>query len=282
MRSAEWAAWIGNRIGKPPGFERVARWFAPPEKCGGLPELCLARDGFVFLARRGMPVEWHVSFFGSYEPEIRAIFRAVLPMGGVALDIGANVGWHTLLMASLVGSGGRVLAAEANPSVRQRLQDNLNLNRFKQVEVVPYAMADTEGMMEFYAPEGDDPDSGNGYVVTPGRAARTGTVRVESRRMDSIIRSSGIDRLDVIKIDVEGFEWPVLRGGEETIARFRPHVVFEYNTVYASRGGGTPKLMAEFFRTHRYRLFAIGRNWNEAIGGDHWPDCADIWAVPIG
>jgi len=142
-------AWLGNRIGKPPGFERIVRRFASPEKCDGLPEMCLVREGFVFLARPAVPVDWNITFFGTYEPEIRMIFRAVLPAGGAALDIGANVGWHTLLMASLVGSNGRVLAAEANPAVRQRLLENLSLNRFKQAEVLPCAIADKEETMEF-------------------------------------------------------------------------------------------------------------------------------------
>jgi hypothetical protein len=99
--------------------------------------------------------------------------------------------------------------------------------------------------------------------------------------MDAIVAAAGIERLDLLKIDVEGFEWRVLRGGEGTIAKFRPHIVFEYNAETAPRGGGTPALMGEFFRTHRYCLFAIGRNWAEKIEGDRWPQSADIWAVPV-
>jgi FkbM family methyltransferase len=279
--SVQLLAWLGNRFGKPKGFERIVRWFASPEKCSDLPELCLVRDGLVFLARPGVQVDWHVFFFGTYEPEVRRIFRTVLPLGGVALDIGANVGWHTLLMASLVGASGRVLAVEANPFLRQRLHDHLCLNRFRQVDVMPCAAADTEGMMEFYAPAANDPDSGNGHVVEPGPGGHGGTIRVEAHRLDAIIVASGIGRLDLIKIDVEGFEWQVLRGGEETIAKFRPHIVFEYNGEYASRGGGTPELISEFFRANRYRLFAIGRNWAQAIEGGSWPRSADIWAVPV-
>ncbi|MGA8215704.1 MAG: FkbM family methyltransferase [Candidatus Sulfotelmatobacter sp.] len=278
--SVQLLAWLGNRFGKPMGFERIVRWFASPEKCSDLPELCLVRDGLVFLARPGVQVDWHVAFFGTYEPEVRRIFRTVLPLGGVALDIGANVGWHTLLMASLVGASGRVLAVEANPALRQRLHNHLHLNRFRQVEVMPCAAADTEEMMEFYAPAANDRNSGNGHVVEHPRG-HASTIRVEARRVDTIIAAARCERLDLIKIDVEGFEWRVLRGGEDTIAKFRPHIVFEYDAEYAPRGGGTPELLGEFFRAHRYRLFAIGRNWAEAIEGDRWPQCADIWAVPV-
>ena len=280
-KSIKFLSWIGSGIGKPPGWERVVRMFVSPEKCRGIGELCMVRDGVVFQAQPWVPIGWHVALFGTYEPELRAIFQAVLPTGGVALDIGANVGWHTLLMASLVGDDGRVLAAEANPSVRVHLHNNLKLNRFGQVEVIPYAIADAEGTVEFYGPDADDADSGNGHVVTDGVERERGIIRVETRRLDTIVYTTQIERLDLIKIDVEGFEWPVLQGGENTIVKFRPHIIFEYDAAYSSRGKGDLRAMAEFFRTHRYRLFAIGRTWAEAVDLENWPDCANIWATPV-
>src|SRR5262249_42717932 len=66
------------------------------------------------------------------------------------------------------------------------------------------------------------------------------------------------------------------------IAEFRPHIVFEYNAEYSSRGKGDPHAICEFFRMHRYRLFAVGRTWAEAVGPGNWPDCANIWAAPLG
>jgi FkbM family methyltransferase len=274
-------AWIGNRIGKPPGWERVVRLFAAPEKCRAMRDICTAREGVVFLAQPAVPLGWHVAFFGTYEPELRQIFRAVLPVGGIAMDVGANVGWHTLLMAHLVGEGGRVLAAEPNPSVRKRLEDNLKLNRFRQVEVIPHAIADTEGAVDFYGPDADDASSGDGHVITAAAMAQRGVIRVETRRVDAILLATQIERLDLIKIDVEGFEWPVLQGAVQTIAKFRPHIVFEYNAEYAFRGGGTSQLLWEFFEENRYRLFAIGRTWAVEVEPGNWPQCTDIWAVPV-
>src|SRR5947207_555982 len=98
-RRLELLAWLGSRIGKPPGFERLARRLVPMERCAGLPEICLVRDGMLFTSRLGAPIGWHVALFGTYEPELREIMRALLPLRGVAIDIGANVGWHALLMS---------------------------------------------------------------------------------------------------------------------------------------------------------------------------------------
>lgn len=278
-RTIDLLAWTGARIGKPPGWERIVRWFAPPERFRGTPAICLERDGMAFVAQPWVPLGWHVAMFGTYEPELRSLMRALLPAGGVAIDVGANVGWHTLLMARLAGANGRVLAVEANPSVRQVLDRNIALNRFSNVEVVPVIVSDHEGAHGFFSPPAEDQASGDGYVVM-GNVAQSNVIQVESRRLDTIAAASRLERLDFLKIDVEGWEWPALQGAEETIARFRPNIVFEYNDEYVSRGGGTPEAFTGFLARHRYQGFAIGRNWASAIEAGHWPSCANVLAVP--
>jgi FkbM family methyltransferase len=273
-------AWIGRRIGKPRGWERVVRLFSTPEKCRSMGDLCLERDGMMFLAQPGVPLGWHVAMFGTYEPEVREIFRSVLHAGGVAVDVGANVGWHTLLMARLVGDAGKVFAVEANAAVRKRLEDNIQLNRFGQIEVIGYAMAKDSGVLPFFGPAADDASSGDGHVVEAPSPGQRGIVHVESRSLDTVLSEARVERVDLVKIDVEGYEWPVLQGAERSIARFRPHVVFEYNTEYAFRGGGTAELIQDFFTRHGYKLFAVRRGGAEAVDLRNWPHCADIWAKP--
>jgi FkbM family methyltransferase len=279
-RTIDALTWIGHRIGKPPGWERVVRLVAPPEKCRGLPERRLRRDDIIFIARPGVPLGWHIAFFGTYEPELRRVFRGVLATGGIAVDAGANVGWHTLLMARLVGEGGRVLAVEANPSVRTRLVEHLELNEIRNVEVIPCALGDAQGSVEFQAPAVDDPAAGDGHVVDAGDIQRRDVIRVEVRTLDAILEPMHLERLDLIKIDVEGFEWPVLKGAERAIAKFRPHIVFEYIDEYADRGGGNPQALADFFEMHGYGLSTIGRNGSESIVEGRWPSAANLWAMP--
>jgi FkbM family methyltransferase len=274
-------AWTGQRIGKPPGWERAVRWLAAPEKFRGGPDLCLVRDGMAFITQPSVPLGWHVAMFGTYEPGLRAILGALLGPGAVAMDVGANVGWHTLLMAKRVGDQGRVLAVEANPSVRARLADNVSINGFAHVDIVPCALAAREGQVEFYGPAEDDADSGNGHVVSEADQSREGVFTVETRTLDAVVAAAGLERLDAIKIDVEGYEWPVLQGAGTTLARFHPHVIFEYVEEYAGRGGATPDTLMDFFERQGYRLFALRRDWSERVTRGSWPECADIWAVPI-
>lgn len=278
-RRAEILAWIGSRIGKPPGYERIVRRLMPIEKCASFPDICLVRDGNLFITRPGLPLGWHVAFFGSYEPELRDIIRTVLPSAGVAVDIGANVGWHTLLMARQVGPQGRVIAIEPNPSTGAQLLRNVRLNGFQQVQIGPYAVGSAERSVDFYGPDADDLGSASSHIVSDPTAT---TIQVDCRTLDGIASEHRLERLDLLKIDVEGFEWPVLQGGEQTIAQFRPCILFEFDSAYAGRGGGTPRLFVEFFRQHGYSVFSVGRNWAQRLELSTWPDCANILATPSG
>ncbi len=280
--SIELLAWVGTRLRKPPGWERFVRLFASPEKFASVAELRVLRDGNLFLAQPALTLGWNVVMFGTYEPELRAIIRKVLPNGGVAVDVGANVGWHTLLMANQVGELGRVFAVEPNPSVRRRLENHLKLNGLSQVAVLAVALAAEDGSADFWGPGAGAPESGDGHLLANAGDSPGDVVRVQTRRLDSIAAEASIQRLDLIKIDVEGFEWDVLRGGEAALARFRPHIVFEFNEDYISRSACTSELLERFFARHRYQLSAIRRNRAVPIEPGRWPHNADVWAAPAG
>lgn len=278
-RRADAVAWLGARIGKPKGFERIARWIAPPESLRALGEVCLVRDEMLFLTRPNNVIGWHAALFGSYEPELRSLMRASLVPGGVAIDAGANAGWHTLLMAKCVGPKGLVLAAEANPPVCRHLERNVAINRFAQVRILCHALGEAEGELSFLDIADEDPGSGSGHVVRGDEAVAANRVAV--RPLDALVREAGIARLDLIKIDVEGFEWPVLQGARSTIAKFRPPIIFEFDANYAPRGGGTPELLWDFFAGQGYELSIPGRKGAPSrIEQTRWPACANILAQP--
>ena len=283
VKSIELLGLIGRRIGKPPGWERIVRVFAGPERFSRCGDLCLIRDGMAFIVQPTLPIDWHITMFGTYEPELRRILGAVLQPGYVAIDVGANIGWHTLLMSRLVGLDGHVLAVEANPGVCERLAANLAINRVSQVEIIPCALAASASRVSFLAPSGDDPGSANGHMIDAMSitADTRDIIVVEALTLDSAIEARSLSRVDIIKIDVEGFEWPVLLGSVGTLTHFRPHVVFEYLKEYAHRGGATPEGLTTFFDAHGYGLYAITRNWAERLSPVNWPDYADIWAVPF-
>lgn len=94
------------------------------------------------------PIYW--GLLGEFEPHIRTLIRRYLRPGMVAVDVGANIGLHTLQMARAVGPQGRVYAVEPAPDNLKYLKRNIALNRLSQVEVLPWAASSEHGIQEFY------------------------------------------------------------------------------------------------------------------------------------
>lgn len=197
------------------------------------------------------------------EPELAMLDRLIGP-GGQMLDIGANIGIYSLRAASLVGRAGRVIAVEPGREALLALRANLALNDMPQVTVLPVALAAEEGVAQLYhVPLGNDPQA---FSLLPQSGSVT-SEQVVTRTLDSILRDAGVTRLDLIKMDVEGLELAVLRGGADSIARLRPMIIFEINAAAALQANGASHdvfdlLIAAGYRIHRVeagRLVPIDR-----------------------
>jgi FkbM family methyltransferase len=210
------------------------------------------QDGYTFPVDRGTLLGWSVHFFGTYEPEVRAVLREHLHANDVAIDIGANVGWHALMMASRVGTGGRVYAFEPNETTRRRLIAAIEDNALSNVVVDPRAVSDRVGAAGF-----DAPPAGHVWDGT-GRLSRDATATsIECTTLDAFAESQQITRVSFIKIDVEGWEFAVLRGAERLLQIARPVVVFEYDPAYISRSGGSGNALTALLAGSGYELFAL-------------------------
>lgn len=269
---------LGQRWGKPPGWERVVRCLAPPERCTGLAaRLIRTRDGLLFLADPATLLGWKLLFFGGYEGEVRELFRAILPPGGTAVDVGANVGWHTLLMAKLVGREGAVVAFEPHPGLQRQLAFSMAMNRLDNVRVQGCALSDRAGRGGFYCPDADGLGAGTGHLL--GSAPGAEAIDVPVDLLDNVWPTLGLQRLDLIKIDIEGWELPALRGARATIARFRPHVCFEFDGDYIGRCGAAESDYQSFFAELGYRVFNVERTGMRELGRQ-WPAFGNLLAVP--
>jgi FkbM family methyltransferase len=146
---------------------------------------------------------------------------AFVPEGGVAIDVGANLGEWSVPLAKAVGPSGRGLCIEPNPVIADALAATLRINNLQQAQVLPLALSDTDGTGHLSIAMGD---SGLSRLSS---TAVGGTVGVVLRSLDSIVGEHGLARLDLIKIDVEGYERQVFAGANQTLHRLRPAVVFE-------------------------------------------------------
>lgn len=146
---------------------------------------------------------------GGYEPYMQDAFERYVRPGMIVLDIGAHNGFHSLLLASM---GANVIAIEPNPINRESLLRQVAVNPALKISALPYALGDTEGMAQFTFNGAMSHLSDNGE-------------RVEVRTLDSLGLSP-----DVIKIDVEGFESQVLRGGMKSLEQDRPVILSDYDS----------------------------------------------------
>lgn len=160
-----------------------------------------------------------------YEPHVTRVLRGLLSPGATFVDVGANIGYFSLLAASLVGPAGRVLAFEPNPANCELLRQSVTANDFAWIAIHPVAVAEARQQIAF-ATAGVD---SNGRVINPAEAeAEVAPLPlVEAVPLDEAL--AGVPRVDAIKIDVEGAEARVWRGMQAVIQRHRPPLLFEFS-----------------------------------------------------
>jgi FkbM family methyltransferase len=161
-----------------------------------------------------------------FEPAVRKAIEARISKGMVILDIGANIGYFTLRFSSLVGPNGRVIAFEPNPSMVAELEFNVRLNQASNVQIVPCALSENDGEAQFCFPEPGM--EAHGSLMENGLFEVERRERIAVRRLDSVLREECIERVDFVKIDVEGAERLVLSGAEELLSQVpAPTFIFE-------------------------------------------------------
>lgn len=152
---------------------------------------------------------------GTYEPEKTRCITETTKAGMTVLDIGAHVGYFSLIMSQMVGSSGEIHAFEPRDLNRDFLKTHIRLNKIRNVRVHPECVGDQIGQVRFETRTG----SGTGHV------SGSGNITVLMTTIDALVKGSVIPLPDLIKIDVEGTELPVLKGGYETIRKRRPTMI---------------------------------------------------------
>lgn len=165
-------------------------------------------------------------WLGTYEPDLQSALRTLVPPGAVAYDVGANIGYVSLLLARAAGEQGRVFAFEALPANLQRLRRNLELNGMAgRVQVVAGAVTQAAGPVRFLV----HPSGGMGKAAgSAGRADQyRSEVTVEGLSLDEFVYDRGNPPPQVVKMDIEGGEVMALPGLRRLLAEARPTMLME-------------------------------------------------------
>ena len=185
---------------------------------------------------------------GTYEKGTIQLLGKFLKPGSTFLDIGANIGLMSSIASKYVGEHGKVLAVEANPKTVELLQHNLALNDCKNVEIFSLALGKEPGKATLY--ENWNVNRGGASLLAQEESEG---IEVPVDTIDDLFKN---DRIDVLKIDVEGFELEVLKGGIDVLKKQQPVLIIEVSEQRENIAGVSPKEIADFVRTlGNYKLY---------------------------
>lgn len=197
-------------------------------------------------------LEARILFYGHHEKEIAQLIHQIVRPGDVCIDVGANVGAHTLVMAFATGATGRVIAIEPQPALVERLLENIALNHLDHVAVVNAALTDKDGTATLHTFEDGADVQGLSSLDT-----RAGGPSVEVRALTgrTLARVVGLRACRLVKVDCAGHEMVVLRQLAEVIREHRPYVLFHYSLESWGKRGDRIEEAMGLLRACDYRLY---------------------------
>jgi FkbM family methyltransferase len=183
-----------------------------------------------------------IVYTGDYEPSIKKVFKGQIRKGDVILDVGANIGFHTLYFAELTGINGKVIAFEPVPHNFEALVNNIRLNSNQHIESHNIALSNRNESLKIAA----DVNSTN-----------PGSFNLFDQRGETTINCRIGDQLIGLKIDVVGYEAYVIEGLINTITENRPKIIFEFDHHYHQKTGLTNTFIFDILMQLGYIFYII-------------------------
>ena len=205
----------------------------------------------LFLNKKGLALS--ISHYGTYEELESKIMEEKIEMGNIVVDVGANIGLHTLNMAKIVGNTGQVFAFEPDPSNFEILKKNVKINNYKNIIVERKAVGDKHGRTTLY--QSDHPGKNR---IFPQTEQAKSQVQVELTNLDNYFDSDMIDKINFIKIDVEGLEFSVLKGMKNILKNSKKiKILFEFMPENTMEVGFTPIELLNYLTSNNFKLYCM-------------------------
>ena len=238
------------------GRDRLLRRICNPDRAPAL-EFVVPFFGKIYPGRLDNFIDWSVFHYGAYARHelllLADLATALRPLknGRLAFfDVGANVGNHSLFMAA---QGLKVFAFEPFPPVRAELRRKFEANPGLPVCVFEFGMGDSDARLRFRPPSGANMGTGS---FIDGTSDEGEQIELQVRLGDAVFGELGLPAIDILKIDVEGFECQVLAGLAGRLRSDRPVILFELSEKTRSRFQSSTGLKAALYPDHE--LFEVG------------------------
>jgi FkbM family methyltransferase len=237
------------------------------------------RDGSLMKVDRSTAIGSALFWYGYHSIDELCVLGTLLESDMVFVDIGANQGEFTLYAGRRI-TAGRILAFEPMPRMFAQLQENIQLNGLTRVVVHNTALSNHAGSMTIHA-AADAVNEGLGTLYPTGADFEpAGTVQLEV--FDDVCRRHNLERLDVMKLDVEGSELAVLRGAQASLVRFQPILMLELNRPAFAAAGYTPEALIDYLRSLGYHRLSLIEKHRQVIPLDDFtvplPDLCNVIA----
>jgi len=241
-----------------------------PEKKG-----VFVRDGLKLSLDSKNLIDAKIIYTGNYEPELRKIFTKLIKKGDVILDIGANIGYHSLLFSEACGPKGQVYSFEPVKKTYDHLIKNITLNEIKNIIPLNFALGNKDINL-IIDTEGNNVNPGSISLLNISNSGE----EISCKDANKALRAMNIQKIDFIKIDVEGYEWFILESLKYIIKKTRPIIIFEWDSNYQANSNSKASDFHDYFIGQNYELLFIANDLTLKVDDLNAIKGANILAIP--
>ncbi len=195
---------------------------------------------------------------GIYDPNVVVAINALLPKDGVFIDVGANMGYCSLLADRIVGEDGKIFAIEPSERDFLRLLDNVSINKLRNINSYRLVISDKEGeALVSIAPEERSALNTVATEFNYKGIEKIKTEKVPSTTIDIFVDKEGLDKIDVIKMDIESSELSALKGAKNSIEKYRPAIILGFNKNAFKTNHISCEEIEKILSEHRYIIYSL-------------------------
>lgn len=241
------------------------------------------RFGATFAIDTQDVIQRYLYMFGMWEPHLTRWLRGRLQTGDVFVDVGANIGYYSVLASRCVGATGGVVAIEASPAMHETLLGNVKANRCANLRTVNAAVSDRDELLTFNLASSHNLGATS---MVPYDGPAESVFEVEAHSLPQVLTEEELTRARVIKIDVEGAEGAVIRGLAPVLGRLRPdaEVTVEVAPDRMAIVGDSVSELLEALTGHGFHTYRLVNDYS-AVGypdAVHGARCVPVrWREPV-